>query len=120
MERRIVLLGVFHSADQGRLFKEGTFFDVFGDFSQGLIYDAAGTDIEMADFGVADLAVRQADIFTRSTEEGMGIFFPKFRQDLEVCLGYGIIFWISLQPNPSMMINITGFLFAIVVFYSFL
>ena len=46
----------------------------------------------MADFGVADLAVRQADIFTRSTEEGMGIFFPKFRQDLEVCLGYGIIF----------------------------
>ena len=33
---------------------------------------AAGADVEMADFGIAHLPVRQADVFARGVQEAMG------------------------------------------------
>ena len=65
MQGRIVFPDVFHGFDKSGLFKKRAFADILGDLRQGLIDDAAGADIQMADFGVADLAVRQAYVFTR-------------------------------------------------------
>ena len=93
MEGRILFLDVFHSTDESRFLEESAVFDVLGDFCQRLVHNTSRTDIKMAHFRVANLAVRQTDVFARCAEIRMRIFFPKFRQDPEVCLGYGVIFF---------------------------
>ena len=93
MEGRILFLDVFHSTDESRFLEESAVFDVLGDFCQRLVHNTSRTDIKMAHFRVANLAVRQTDVFARCAEIRMRIFFPKFRQDFEVCLGYGVIFF---------------------------
>jgi hypothetical protein len=48
-----------------------TVSDCLIDARQVLHHDPARPQIEMADLGVAHLALRQPDVKTRSTEEGM-------------------------------------------------
>lgn len=92
VEGRVFFLDVFHGTDESRLLEESSVFDILGDLGQRLVHNTSRTDIKMAHFRVANLAVRQTDVFARCAEIRMRIFFPKFRQDLEVCLGYGVIF----------------------------
>ena len=93
VESRVFFLDVFHGTDESRLLEESSVFDILGDLGQRLVHNTSRTDIKMAHFRVANLAVRQTDVFARCAEIRMRIFFPKFRQDLEVCLGYGVIFF---------------------------
>ena len=63
MEGRILFLDVFHSTDESRFLEESAVFDVLGDFCQRLVHNTSRTDIKMAHFRVANLAVRQTDVF---------------------------------------------------------
>ena len=119
VEGRVFFLDVFHGTDESRLLEESSVFDILGDLGQRLVHNTSRTDIKMAHFRVANLAVRQTDVFARCAEIRMRIFFPKFRQDLEVCLATALSLAMLLQPKPSMMTSITGFFFVITVFDSF-
>ena len=65
LEGRILFLDVFHSTDESRFLEESAVFDVLGDFCQRLVHNTSRTDIKMAHFRVANLAVRQTDVFAR-------------------------------------------------------
>ena len=69
----IVLLGVGEGAFDLGILGEGTVGDRAVDLHEILIHDASRTDVEMADLGVAHLAVGQTYIFTAGLEFRMGI-----------------------------------------------
>ena len=73
VQARIVREHMVHRLVQLRIFKEGTVFDRICDQRQILIDDAAGTDIEVADFAVAHLSLRQADSLAAAQQLGIGI-----------------------------------------------
>ena len=71
MQRGIVLFAVFDRSQESRVLKEITVLDRLGDPGQVLIDDAAGAHVQMADLGVAHLAVRKTD------KQAAGLTFHK-------------------------------------------
>jgi len=73
VERSSLLTGEFVGADQGGVGVEGAVED--GGVDAGHVHadDAAGTEVEVADFAVAHLAVGEADEVLAGTEEGVGV-----------------------------------------------
>ena len=69
-----VCFGVFHGLDIDLVFKELSGFDLLAHLGQDLEHDAAGTDVGVADLGVAHLALRQADVKAGGLQLGVGIF----------------------------------------------
>ena len=74
VQRRIVRFAVFHRGAQRFVIKKVAVADRFGDAHQHLVHHAAGTDVGVADFAVAHLAVRQTDVQPRRADGGVRIF----------------------------------------------
>ena len=64
--------GIDGLAQRGIL-EEVTVTDLFGDAGQLLINHATGTDVDVANFGVTHLTIRQTDIHTGGGDQGVGI-----------------------------------------------
>ena len=75
MQRGIMFFAVFHRRQHRLVFKENAILDILGDLYQHLIYHAARTDVGMANFAVAHLAVRQTYVQTGCTDGGRAVFF---------------------------------------------
>ena len=60
MQRRTVLLAVFHRVQKRRILEEIPVLNGLGDLSQILIYDTTRPDIQVAHLRVAHLPIRQS------------------------------------------------------------
>ena len=72
----------------------------FVDARQVLDHHAAGADIEMADFGIAHLAVRQADVLARSVENSVRTALPEAAEIRCLSLANGVIARV-VAPAPA-------------------
>ena len=70
MQGGIEPLALVDSAHQSRILEEIAVLDGLGDAGQLLIYNAACTDVGVANLGVAHLAVRQTNVQTGCTDIG--------------------------------------------------
>ena len=68
---------LFNQIGQNRVFFNAAVFDCHVNTGQVLHNDASGTQIHVADFGVAHLTVRQADGKSGSFNQAMRTFFNK-------------------------------------------
>ena len=78
--------------------------DGVGDAWQVLHDDAAGADVEMADLGVAHLAVRQADVVARGAQERARPRAPQTVEGRRPRLAHGVVGAI-LAPTPAIENN---------------
>ena len=81
MQRAAARRDFVDNADKSFILEKVAVANRFGDFRQRLINDSARADIHMPDFGVAHLPVGKSDVFARSLEFGVGIFFDEFIKD---------------------------------------
>ncbi|MOA43450.1 hypothetical protein D3C78_1656080 [compost metagenome] len=58
--------GLVHGCADGRVLEELAVADGFGHAGEVLVHHAAGAEVHMADFRVAHLPVRQADVHARA------------------------------------------------------
>jgi hypothetical protein len=58
--------GFVNRGANGRVLEELAIADRFGDAGEVLIHHSSGAQVHVADFGVAHLAVRQADVHART------------------------------------------------------
>ena len=72
----------------------------YADARQILHHHAAGADIEMADFGIAHLAVGQADVFAGRTQKAVRSGLPQPIESRRFRLAYGVIRRV-LAPAPA-------------------
>ena len=63
--------GFIHSGADGRVLEELAVADRFGHAGEVLIHHAAGAEVHVADFGVAHLAVRQADVHAAARDQAV-------------------------------------------------
>ena len=61
MQRRAVPAAVLHALQQRRIPEEISVLNALGNARQFLVDDPSGTHVQMADFGIAHLSVRQSD-----------------------------------------------------------
>ncbi len=73
MKLAAAVLGALHGSDDGGVLLEFVFRDELVDAGDVHVDDAAGAEIEVADFAVAHLAVGQADEVLGGADEGVGI-----------------------------------------------
>src|SRR5699024_448735 len=73
----VVVIHMVHCTEQDLIVEEIAVFDGFVDACQTLIDDAAGTDIEVADFRVAHLAFRETYIKTACRQFIMRVFLKE-------------------------------------------
>ncbi len=99
MEGRIVLLYVIYGPVQSLIFKKAVVFYGFSDSGQFLIDDSPGADIEMSDFRVAHLPIRQADGRSAGSETRSGILGKNFVQIRLLRLSDGIALLAAAQPE---------------------
>ncbi len=64
--------GLVHGRANGRVLEELTVTDGLGHPGEVLIHHATGTEVHVADFGVAHLPVRQTDIHARTRDQAVG------------------------------------------------
>ena len=69
----VVLQNMVHGIGKGFVFKEAALIDGLGDLGQFLIHDAAGTDVQMTNFGIPHLTVRKTYGQTAGPQLCMGI-----------------------------------------------
>ena len=75
MQRSASLFDLLHSLEQYRIGEKITITDCFGNPGQFLINDSTGTDVQVTDFRIAHLSVRQTDRFARTFQGGAGELF---------------------------------------------
>ena len=73
VEGAVFFSGAAHRCGEHRIFKKCLFADRFRDSRQLLVDDAACADVEMTNFGVSHLAVRESYGFTAGSENRVGI-----------------------------------------------
>src|SRR4029450_3121384 len=70
------------------------------DAGQVLHHETAGAHVEMSDFGIAHLSLRQADIFSRSAQEGVRTARPQTIESGSPGLSNGVVSGL-LAPAPT-------------------
>ena len=65
--------GLVHRRADGRVLEELAVADRFGHAGEVLVHHPAGAEVHMADFGVAHLPVRQADIHAGAGDQAVGL-----------------------------------------------
>ena len=90
--------------DQRRCARDLARRDGVGDARQVLHHDAAGADVEMADLGIAHLAVGQADVAARGAQEGVRTRAPQAVEGRRPRLAHGVVGAI-LAPTPTIQNN---------------
>ena len=80
VQRLAVVLGVVHGLQQGLVLIHVAVLGRLGDAGQLLVDDAAGTDVGVAHFAVAHLAVRQAHVHAGGANLGVGVLGEDFIQ----------------------------------------
>ena len=81
---------MLHGMVQRYIIEENPVVDGFGDASELLIDDASSADVEVTDFGVAHLALRQPHGQTARGELHVRIFGEDRVQVRRVCGGNGV------------------------------
>ena len=66
-----VLLAIFHRIAQSLVFKEYAVLNVLCNLDQHLINDSTSTDVGVTNFGVAHLSIRQTNVQTACTNQGV-------------------------------------------------
>ena len=80
--------GVFHGRDKNGMREKFAILDHQLDARAVHVHDAPGTNVEMADFAIAHLAIGQADIFAAGVNQSVGIFAQQ-----------SIIGWLARQSD---------------------
>src|SRR5882757_83 len=73
MEAASAGTGIFHRAQQNGVRKEFAVLNHQLDASAVHVHDASGADVEMSDFAVSHLAIRQANVTAAGLNESVGI-----------------------------------------------
>ena len=106
VQRRV--LGLGDRRAQHRVGGETAVLDVAVDAADVLLHHAAGADVQMADFRVAELAGGQADEIFRGIDGAVGkVWRRRFQLGIEACriaLSSPSVRW----PKPSRINNNTG------------
>ena len=92
-------LALVDRAHQSRILEEIAVLDGLGDAGQLLIYNAACTDVGVANLGVAHLAVRQTNVQTAGIALDEGIFLHQSVQNRGLCQLYGIALCFIIQTE---------------------
>ena len=71
VQSRAVLLAIFHRIAQSLVFKEYAVLNVLCNLDQHLINDSTSTDVGVTNFGVAHLSIRQTNVQTACTNQGV-------------------------------------------------
>ena len=93
----IVLFAVFHSRKQGRIFKEIPVLNFLGNSGKLLIYDTAGTHVQVAHLRISHLSVRKADSHAAGVSSHKGIFLHQPVHDRRVRLTDRVAFYLVIQ-----------------------
>jgi hypothetical protein len=88
--------GFVHGGADGRVLEELAVADRFGHASEVLIHHAAGAEVHVADFGVAHLAVRQADVHAAARDQAVRRGGPQAVEHGLLGGIDGVAFWLSL------------------------
>ncbi|MCY1349202.1 hypothetical protein D9M69_353800 [compost metagenome] len=83
--------GLVHGFDYHRVGEEVAVADRLGHAGEVLVNDAAGAEVHVADFGVAHLAVRQADIHAAAGNQAIGQGRAQAVVDRGLCGVNGIV-----------------------------
>ena len=109
VEIAAALLGEVHGGEEGGVSEEGAGGDGGVDASDVHMDDAAGTEVEVAYFTVAHLAVGKADEVVRRAEEGVGEVAEELVVDGFASLGDGVAVGLgAVAPSPSRMVRTMG------------
>src|SRR5215813_4509512 len=73
MESAAICAGMFHGCQQGGVSEETSVLDHEIDAGNVHMHNASGTDIEMSDFAVTHLAIRQANIVATGMDQRIRI-----------------------------------------------
>ena len=114
MQCLVVLDELVNAAAQDLVFKEVAIFYGFGYSREVLVYHPACTEVHVANFRIAHLAVRQADLFARGLDEGVRVAIQEVIESGRVCIFYGVVallFSISktVQNNEHMGFTLIQF-----------
>ena len=90
MKRFTMLPGVFDRSAEGFIAGELPAADGHMDALQFLIYDPAGTEIEVSDFAVAHLSVGQSDLFAAGDKRRVRIGVVQTANERHICLTDGV------------------------------
>ena len=76
VERSLAIGGRLYRVHQGGVLEEGAIGDRVVDLDQVLFHHAAAAESQVSDFGVAHLAIRQADRQAGSAYQGVRLVLP--------------------------------------------
>ena len=98
MQRGIILFAVFHSIQQGRIFKKGPVLDFLGNSGQFLIYNTACAHVQMAHLRIAHLSVRKSDCHAAGISPDKGAFRHQLVHYRSFGFCHGIAVLLFIQP----------------------
>ena len=84
MQLTVILLNILHSLHKDFIFEEISVLDRLGDAGKVLIHDSAGSHVQMADFRVAHLSVRQSYVQSACLSLNKGIFLHQAVHDRRI------------------------------------
>lgn len=91
MQRLTSSGNVVHGLDENLVLLDRAILDGVVDAGELLEHDAAGTNVEVADLGVAHLAVGQADVLARGAEGGMRILGVQTVDERRAGSAHGVV-----------------------------